>query len=486
MSTRRLAAKSGIWSVVLQLSRFGLNTILFLILARWLTLAEIGAFAAAFAPIRVLQIVQRSGFSEAIIQGDTDNSVFVTTCFWMAMAFGFVGAALLVVFSFFIGSLTNASDAGAFLIAMSVIPILVAVASIPEGLLRRRFEVRSLAIRTTVSISLAGLVALWLGYRGYGGWALTIFALANNALSTVLVLAMARWRPTGLPRLHEARKTLPIVAAISSREFAYSSISPIYQLMVAAALGPVAAGAFQIAQRFVTLAQTVTTTSLRFATLPILVQLRDSDARLGNALLETSGLLTLVSAPVYLGLLAVAPHLLPLAVGADNGITTVPILQAMLLIGATISIHTLYTQALTATGRSDVALRWAIVSLLLYVPVGAVAAQYSATLTALAQSALGFVTLPFVIVGMSRRFSLSAAALVRSTFGPVLAAALMMVVILLFDRLIGDYFSPFAMVFFQIVLGASVYLGFVVLFCREQLKTMIDLVIALRPGVGSR
>ncbi|MEM9435147.1 MAG: oligosaccharide flippase family protein [Pseudomonadota bacterium] len=485
MSTRRNAAKSGIWSAVLQLSRFGLNTIFFLILARWLTLAEIGAFAAAFAPIRVLQIVQRSGFSEAIIQGDTDDSVFVTTCFWMALGFGFLASALLIVFSFFVGSLTNADEAGAFLLAMSAMPIMIAAASVPEGLLRRRFEVRSLAIRTTVSITLAGPVALWLGYRGYGGWALTVFALMNTALSTVLVLAMAKWRPKGRPRLEAARAILPIVGAISGREFAYSSISPIYQLMVAAALGPVAAGAFQIAQRFVMLAQTLTTTALRFATLPILVKLRDSETRLGAALLETSGLLTLVSAPVYFGLLSVAPQLLPLAVGVDNGLTTVPILQSMLFIGATISIHTLYTQALTATGRSDVALRWAIVSLLLYVPVGALAAQHSAALTALAQSALGFLTLPFVVVGMSRRFGLSAPALFRSAFAPVLSAALMMIILFAFNRYFNDYLGPLSMVLWQTLVGALVYLGLAVAFCREQLRTLTSLLISLRPSADA-
>ena len=40
------------WSTLLQWSRLGVNAALFLIVARFLTLAEIGAFATAFAPVR--------------------------------------------------------------------------------------------------------------------------------------------------------------------------------------------------------------------------------------------------------------------------------------------------------------------------------------------------------------------------------------------------------------------------------------------------
>ena len=89
--------------------------------------------------------------------------------------------------------------------------------------------------------------------------------------------------------------------------------------MTGAALGPVAAGVFQIAQRFLTLAATVTLTPLRFASLPVFVQVRDDAGRLRRVVVETAGLVSLVSAPIYFGLLAVAPILLPLAVGEENG-----------------------------------------------------------------------------------------------------------------------------------------------------------------------
>ena len=57
----------GAWSFVLSWSRVGINAALFLAATRVLTLAEIGMFATAFAPIRLLQAVQKAGVSDAVV-----------------------------------------------------------------------------------------------------------------------------------------------------------------------------------------------------------------------------------------------------------------------------------------------------------------------------------------------------------------------------------------------------------------------------------
>jgi len=55
------------WSFALQWSRVGINAGLFLIAARFLTLAEIGAFATVFAPIRLTQGLHKAGIGESVI-----------------------------------------------------------------------------------------------------------------------------------------------------------------------------------------------------------------------------------------------------------------------------------------------------------------------------------------------------------------------------------------------------------------------------------
>jgi O-antigen/teichoic acid export membrane protein len=481
LSDRHLAARSGVWSIVLQWSRFGLNAIVFLLLARWLSLAEIGAFAVAFAPINLMQLVQRTGFSETVMQGRKEPGRQTDTIFWMSVAFGLVMSVCMFALSFAIGPIMQSEASGTYLATMSIIPALVGLAAVPEGLLRQRLEIRTLAIRTTTSLAIAGGIAIWLGHAGYGGWALTAFAIVNAALSSLLVVMLVRWSPGGGPCLEDAHKTLPVLAAISGRGLAAHAVMPLLQLMVGAGLGPAAAGAFQIAQRFMSLAETATLTPLRFATLPILIKVRDDPARFHRTVVKSAGLVSLVSAPVYFGLLAVSPILVPLVVGEENGTATVPTLQALFLVGGNVGLFMVFVQSLTAIGLSGLALRWSTALFALNIGVGAVTALHSDALTALGYSLIGYAATPFLLRVLRAHTGIGLREMAAALFGPVLAAALMAGVIFLVDALLTDRMSDPALLAVQVGLGVVLYTGLSLLISRPQIGTTRSLLLTLLP-----
>lgn len=481
MSDKRRAAQSAFWSFVLQWARFGLNTVIFLVLARWLSLAEIGAFAVAYAPVNLLQLVQRTGFSETVVQGDADDGPQADTIFWLSTLFGVVMSLCVFGLSFVVAPLINSEASGHYLAAMAIIPALIGVAAAPEGLLRRRLEIRTLALRTTASLTIAGLLAIWLGWRGYGGWALTAFAIANALLSSVFVVLLARWTPSGGPSRAALRQVLPVLASISGRGLAVQATMPLLQVMVGAGLGPAAAGAFQIAQRFLTLAATATLTPMRFAALPVFVRVRDDAARLRRTVVGTAGLVSLISAPIYFGLLATAPLLVPLAVGETNGPPSVPVLQALLLVGGHAGLYPVFLQSLTAIGRSDVALRWSVALLVLNLAIGAVTVLFSSTLTALGYSLLGYVLAPVLLSSMRTHMGVPPREMIVAVFGPVLAAIVMAIVVLAFGRVFETSLAPLPLLAAEIALGAAIYIALVVLISRRQVTTTLDLLSTLRP-----
>lgn len=481
MSDRRVAARSGLWSFVLQWARFGLNTVVFLILARWLSLAEIGAFAVAFAPINLLQLVQRTGFSETVVQGERDPGRMTDTLFWMSLGFGLVASLGMFGLSFVIGRFVESETTGTYLAAMSVIPALIGLGAVPEGILRQRQEIKTLAIRTTTSLSVAGLLAIWLGYAGYGGWALTAFAIVNALLSAVLVALLVNWRPGGGPYMAEARRTLPVLGAISGRGLAIHATMPLLQLMVGIGLGPAAAGAFQIAQRFLTLASTAMLTPLRFATLPIFVQVRDDPARLSRTIVKSAGLISLVSAPIYFGLLAVAPTLLPLVIGHDNGVASVTTLQAMLLVGGHAALFPVLQQSLTATGRANISLRWTGMLFVLNMTIGAITVLHSAMLTALGYSLLGYVVAPFAIRLIARYFDVPPGEFTRVLFTPVATSLAMVTCVMLFHHYAAGSMNVFILLACEIGLGAMVYAGLSLIVSRSEIATVQGLVSTLLP-----
>ena len=256
---------------------------------------------------------------------------------------------------------------------------------------------------------------------------------------------------------------------------------PLLQVMVGAGLGPAAAGAFQIAQRFLTLAATATLTPMRFAALPVFVRVRDDAARLRRTVVGTAGLVSLISAPIYFGLLATAPLLVPLAVGETNGPPSVPVLQALLLVGGHAGLYPVFLQSLTAIGRSDVALRWSVALLVLNLAIGAVTVFFSSTLTALGYSLLGYVLAPVLLSSMRTHMGVPPREMIVAVFGPVLAAIMMAIVVLAFGRVFETSLAPLPLLAAEIALGAAIYIALVVLISRRQVTTTLDLLSTLRP-----
>lgn len=481
MSDRRLAAQSGLWSIILQWSRFGINTLVFLVLARWLSLEEIGAFAIAFAPINLIQLVQRAGFSETIVQGRKEASSFASTVFWMSASFGLAMSFVMFCVSFFLAPLVESQSTGTYLAAMSVIPALIGLAAVPEGLLRQRLEIRSLAIRTTVSTSVAGGLAIWLGHAGYGGWALTGFAIVNAFLSSVLVTVLVRWRPSGRPRMSDARNALPVLGALSGRSLVINATMPTIQLMVGTVLGPAAAGSFQIAHRFLTLAATATVTPLQFATLPLFVRVRDDAVRLRRTIVKTSGLVSVLCSPVYFGLLGTAPLLVPLAVGETNGEASVRVLQAMLLVGGHVGFFRVFAQALTAVGRADIALQWSTGLFIVNVTLAAIFVQFSTIMVALGFSLLGYVAVPLMLRLLHAHTGVAPLDMAKAVFGPVLAAVTMAICILVIGRALSGTMHDVALLAVQVVSGVVIYSSLSFLVSRDQIITVRTLLANLLP-----
>ena len=144
-----------------------------------------------------------------------------------------------------------------------------------------------------------------------------------------------------------------------------SSILPILQLMVGASLGPAAAGIFQIAQRFLSLAATITIEPIRFVVLPVLAEVGEDRHRFQRGTLMALRLTNFVILPVFFGLLAVTPVLLPLVIGSEKSAMSVMSVQMLLLVGGFTGTFQIHIQALTAVGKTGAALVWTIGMLLL-------------------------------------------------------------------------------------------------------------------------
>lgn len=422
---------AGFWSALLQWARVGLNAIVFLILSRWLSLEQIGAFAAAQAPVVYLHALQRSIIPDAVVQQQDITDRQSDTLFWISMATGVVFSLGLVAVAEVLPVLTGSTAVRSLLLALSPTPLFLAVAAVSDGLMRKRLEMKQLTLRTVVATGLAAVPTLYLGYAGYGPWALTAFMGVSSALASLLTFFMARWRPALRFDRDYAGRMAPMLLSLLGRYGLTSLTLPLFQFAVITNLGLVAGGIFQLGQRLLGLVDSLVTTPVRFVALPMFARLSADDARFATGFTKGVGYAAVLTAPIYLGLAAVAPMLLPLVVGPENGPPAVTTFQLLCLYGPPGVVVGLISQAFVSRGRASVAFNRAVLMFVLSTTACVGASFFSVEAVALAYSLVaGFVGLLPSLALVQRYCGVSAGALLRAAGAPLLAAVVMAAVVL--------------------------------------------------------
>ena len=347
------------WAILLQWSRLGLSAAIFLLAARLLPLAEIGAFATAFALPKLLQTLHKAGVCELRITAEApDRPIFL-----LSLATGLAAALLCLA-----ATAVLPADSRPHLLALTALPLLNALAAPSEGALRRALRLHALALRTLAAQGLAAGLTLFGLMQGWGAWSLTGFALANAGLNAAFSLVLA---PPRLTARGPALPLIPELARLTLRPLLNAATFPTVQFLIGLALGLPAAGAFQIAARLVELVDTLALAPLRYLALPRFKAMVGT-AGFAAKLRQSVWRVALIVAVVYPATAALAPAVLPL-LGPEKAQAALPLLPPLLLTGALSAVLMPLIQALVALGQSGLPLRLAAVnfglSLTLLLPV---------------------------------------------------------------------------------------------------------------------
>ena len=482
MSLAKQAAANAGWSVVLFWARFGINSVVFLLLARWLSTDEIGAYGVAFGLVQVFLAVLTSGFPEAVIRDDGRSKGYADTAQSIAMLAGLAMSIFLLIIAQPLGQLYNSPHMGQYMLLLAIVPTATAFGTVSEGLIRSGLELRRLAIRTMFALTLAGIVAIWLATSGYGGLALVAFTIVNNVVAALLNYLLAPTRPKfGLdPAL--VPRVVSDATGMGLRGVVKSLINPALLLIAGFFLGTTASGELYIAVRFVTLLSSLTMMPANFVSLPFFSKVQHQPEKRARALREAVGTMSLVTAPLYLGAAALAPILLPLILGT-NGLPAVLLVQIMLLQSAPAVLNNLGLNALTSVGKKDLALHYAVAQLAVSIVFVCVAAQFSVQAVVLTHTLQYYLLMPWLIFMLARHLGGTGPALGLAAMRPWLAAATMSGLTMLVDHLwLSTTLAtlPIVHLLALVAVGAILYVPLALLVANQEARLLIGRVRQLR------
>jgi PST family polysaccharide transporter len=364
VSLKRRTFFASLWSLLGSGGEQAIGLLLFIYVARKVTPADVGLIALAMVFIEILTFVARSGQVETIQRLPELDERTLSTSFWMLATSGVLFCGLILAGGEASTAWWDAGLFGTVLLMLAPVCALKAWNAVPEALLKRRFDYRSLAVRTWLATLIGGGTGALLAYLDFGVYALVAQRLTTTLISTITCWTASGWRPRFGFDLSAATRLLRFGGVVMTAKFAGLVNENLVQSLAGFGLGAAPVGFLRVGWRFFDFINHVAVQPVSNVALSSFAPLQSDPEAFKRAYLRLTQLVAMASLPMYFGLGLVADIFVPLALGAKwAGAILVMQLLAFTRLAAPISY--LFGPAMIAMGRSRALLGQSVVQVTL-------------------------------------------------------------------------------------------------------------------------
>lgn len=347
------------------------------LLARILAPSDFGLVALAALVTQLLNIVTELGLTSALVQRPTVDDRDLSTGFWIALASSILIAAVGWTASRAIGGILHAPEIVPFLHVMLLTLPLSALGQIPDVILQRKLDFKSIArVDWTSGIvsGIAGVIAAW---SGLGVWALIIQFVAAALLSTILRLSMVRWTPSFALNQASARRMILFGSGLVAVGLVNYATVNIDNALVGARIGAAALGYYMLAYNLVLLPSTNIGGLVSRVMFPTLSALQSDRHRFVQAYAGMLRVVAVATFPLVVGLGVTAPMAIATIYG-PKWAPAIILLEILTTIGVFQSIN-VSGVAYSAIGKPQLLLAWASLSLVVMTIGFAIGSRWGVT-----------------------------------------------------------------------------------------------------------
>jgi O-antigen/teichoic acid export membrane protein len=345
------------WIALSRIAAQALSLVSVTVVARALSPEAYGLVGMAQLVIGFVSLFQDLGTSSAVVQRREVDQRFLSTIWWLNLALSTLLAGICWVLSPLAADFYHEPAVQKVLRILGLGFILAAGSTVQAALLSRSLQFRSLAIRDIISSATGLVVAIIMAYSGAGVWALVGASLSTTAVSTVLVMILARWAPSFSFSWPDIRSIARFGANLSAFNLINYFARNADNALVGRYLGAGPLGYYQLAYRMMLYPVENISQTLGRALFPAFTKMQDDYGRFRVAYLRACAAIAFLTFPLMIGALILADELVRVLLG-PKWVPTIPVFQILALVGMVQSISTTVGQIYIATGRTDLMLRW--------------------------------------------------------------------------------------------------------------------------------
>jgi teichuronic acid exporter len=370
---------------------------------------------------------------------------------------------------------------------LSLIPL--SLRSVPEGVMGKELRFKTLSWFNAIRDIVAAIVTVALALLGYGYWALVAGNLVAVTLRSGLILAVCPQR-FARPNFAAVKRPLLFSRHVLIYVFAWSSYSTLDNVTVGRVLGSASLGFYGMAWVLANMPLEKVVSVVTTVIPSYLAKVQKDPVALRHYLRTLTEAVALATFPATIGVALVARELVFFALGRKWEPMIVP-LEILCLYTAFRSVEALLPKLLTAVGNARFVMRVEL-SALVIMPIS----FYLGSHWGIAGVAIAWLSYPLVTAPLYWKTFKTIEMSAREYFGAVRpgldgAIAMALVVGLLKFEMPASEPLLFRLIL-EIVTGAAIYLGTVLLLHRERVLSFLQIVKRMRgsmrasvPSAGS-
>ena len=334
-----------------------------ILLARALTPQDYGEIGMAAVFVTLVLIFSDMAFGAALIQRPEISEEDKSTIFWLTTTVG----ALLTVGGYFaapaIARFYGEPGVTTIFRVLSVTFVIMALGATHEALLTRAMDFRGLELRQIGAVTAGAITAVVGVVLGWGLWAVVAQQIAIAVASTLLMWSCTGW----WPRFCVSRSSLRKMAGFSGNVFGtrllFYADRNVDNLLIGRFLGAGALGLYAVAYNLMLVPLERIAGPLQQVFYPAVARLQAQPERMARAWIRATRLIGAITTPAMLGVMVTAPDLVSVVLG-NKWAGAVPVVQVLAWVGLHQSLARLNSSVLQAVNRTELMLRYAIVTVI--------------------------------------------------------------------------------------------------------------------------
>lgn len=344
-----------------------------IILLRLLTPTDFGLLAMAMILFNTTNLFTDMGMRQVVVQTRQDLNKVAQYAFLIVMVGSLLVNGLIVLLAEPLAQLFGGGEPLVpIIIGLSLIITIDGLWVVPEGLLRRNLRFKQLALSQFVSDLIGSILSIVLATQGYGVWSLVIGSLSGKLLRAAMLWFFARpwpWlRPQGWDReVFESvvRFGVPTMGGGILKYFATQWDT----WFVGRTLGVTSVSYYSRSFDLTTRVSDMLGSALFGQVLfPSYARIQEDRSRLARVYLKSTSLVLLLMIPVSLGLLVIAPLLIPILLG-NQWLPMIPVWQMFCVYSLTRPISTNSSPLFLAVGKPEKNITASLVVIAVMVPL---------------------------------------------------------------------------------------------------------------------